>query len=36
MYPSNELSFNRANVEIAINSQFSGNDDVNAVMWILQ
>jgi hypothetical protein len=36
MYPSNELSYNRENVEEAINRQYSGNDDVNAIMWILQ
>jgi len=35
MYPSKELSFNRENTEAAINSQFSGNDDVNELMWIL-
>jgi len=36
MYPEKELSYNRANVESAINSQFNGNDDVNELMWILK
>lgn len=36
MYPSKELSFNRANVEAAINSQYAGNDDVNELMWNLK
>jgi hypothetical protein len=36
MYPSKELSFNRAQVEEAINRQFGGNDDVNELMWILK
>lgn len=35
MYPSNELSYNRQNVEEAIARQFNGNDDVNELMWIL-
>ncbi|MBL7903564.1 MAG: SusD/RagB family nutrient-binding outer membrane lipoprotein [Bacteroidales bacterium] len=36
MYPEKELSYNRANVEEAINRQFNGNDDVNELMWILK
>jgi hypothetical protein len=36
MYPQNELSYNHENTEKAINRQFSGNDDVNELMWILQ
>jgi hypothetical protein len=36
MYPANELSFNRTNLEEALTRQFGGNDDVNEVMWILQ
>jgi hypothetical protein len=36
MYPSKELSFNRQQVEEAINNQFGGNDDVNELMWILK
>jgi len=36
LYPSKELSNNRAQVEEAITRQFGGNDDVNELMWILQ
>jgi hypothetical protein len=36
MYPEKELSYNRENVEEAINRQFAGNDDVNELMWILR
>jgi hypothetical protein len=36
MYPSKELSYNRTQVEEAINRQFAGNDDFNELMWILQ
>jgi hypothetical protein len=36
MYPSNELSYNRQNVEEAIYNQFNGNDNVNELMWILK
>jgi hypothetical protein len=36
LYPSKELTNNRAQVEEAINRQFAGNDDVNETMWILQ
>jgi hypothetical protein len=36
LYPSKELTNNRAQVEEAINRQFAGNDDVNQIMWILQ
>jgi hypothetical protein len=36
MYPSKELSYNREQVEIAINRQFDGNDDVNELMWIFK
>ncbi len=36
LYPAKELSNNRAQVEEAISRQFSGNDDVNELMWILQ
>jgi hypothetical protein len=36
MYPSKELSYNRAMVEEAIDRQFEGNDDVNETMWILK
>lgn len=36
MYPSKELSYNREQVEEAINNQFDGNDDVNETMWLLK
>jgi len=36
MYPEKELSYNRDNVEEAINRQFNGNDNVNELMWILK
>ncbi|MDO5980160.1 SusD/RagB family nutrient-binding outer membrane lipoprotein [Flavivirga spongiicola] len=36
MYPTSELESNTANVLAAISSQYSGNDDTNGVMWILQ
>ncbi|MFN8209089.1 MAG: SusD/RagB family nutrient-binding outer membrane lipoprotein [Bacteroidales bacterium] len=35
MYPMKELTNNKKNVEEAITRQYSGNDDVNARMWIL-
>jgi hypothetical protein len=36
MYPSGEYSYNRENVEAAINRQFGGSDDINDIMWILK
>ncbi|PSL50024.1 SusD-like starch-binding protein associating with outer membrane [Chitinophaga niastensis] len=36
LYPSNELSYNNANLDAAIQSQFGGSDNVNAVMWLLK
>lgn len=36
MYPSKELSYNRDNVEEAINRQFTNGDDANELMWILK
>lgn len=36
LYPSTELESNREQVQEAINRQFSGNDDSNALMWILK
>jgi hypothetical protein len=36
MYPLDEYSYNRENLEEAINRQFGGSDDINDVMWILQ
>lgn len=35
MYPQEELLYNLDNVSAAINRQFSGNDNVNGVMWLL-
>jgi hypothetical protein len=36
MYPVSELQNNQANVNAAINSQFAGNDNINALMWLLK
>lgn len=36
MYPGKELEHNSDNVAEAINRQYSGNDNVNALMWILK
>jgi hypothetical protein len=36
MYPLEEYSFNRENLEEAINRQFGGSDEINDVMWILK
>ncbi len=35
-YPDSELSYNKENVEEAIERQYGGSDDVNGVMWILK
>jgi hypothetical protein len=35
-YPQNEFSLNADNVNAAVQRQFSGNDNVNGVMWVLQ
>lgn len=35
-YPSDELSYNTVNMNAALASQYSGADDVNKAMWILQ
>ena len=35
MYPLGEYSYNRENLEEAINRQFGGSDDINDIMWIL-
>ena len=35
-YPSNELSYNRENLEEAVQRQFDGFDDENQLMWILK
>lgn len=36
MYPTDEFSNNRVNVENAVKSQYPGGDNINGVMWILQ
>ena len=36
LYPQSEYDYNKANVDAAVQSQYSGNDDVNGVMWLLQ
>ena len=36
MYPSSEYTYNGDNVKAAVASQFSGTDDINKVMWVLQ
>ncbi|WP_443946751.1 SusD/RagB family nutrient-binding outer membrane lipoprotein [Pedobacter sp. AW1-32] len=36
MYPESELRLNQQNVSAAIASQYSGGDDINAVMWLLK
>ncbi|MDR2138835.1 MAG: SusD/RagB family nutrient-binding outer membrane lipoprotein [Tannerella sp.] len=35
-YPSGELSYNRANLEEAVQRQFNGFDDENQLMWLLK
>jgi hypothetical protein len=35
-YPSGELSYNRANLEEAVQRQFNGFDDENQIMWLLK
>ena len=36
LYPQKELDYNGEHVNSAISSQYGGNDDVNAPMWILK
>lgn len=36
MYPQDELNYNTDNLETAVQRQYSGNDDVNELMWILR
>ncbi len=36
MYPESEYSYNRENIEEAINRQFGGSDTPNDVMWLLK
>ncbi len=35
-YPSNEISANGANLSVALGSQYGGNDDINALMWLIK
>jgi len=35
-YPQGEFDNNAANVKAALNSQYGGTDDINAVMWLLK
>lgn len=36
LYPQSEYDYNNENVVAAVQRQYGGNDDVNALMWILQ
>jgi hypothetical protein len=36
LYPQGELTNNPTNLNAAIQSQYGGNDDTNAIMWVLQ
>jgi hypothetical protein len=36
LYPQSEFDYNNSNVAAAVTRQYSGTDDVNGVMWILQ
>ncbi|WP_375447959.1 SusD/RagB family nutrient-binding outer membrane lipoprotein [uncultured Fibrella sp.] len=36
LYPSNERTTNGDNLKAALTSQYGGNDDINATMWLLQ
>ncbi|MFC0774930.1 SusD/RagB family nutrient-binding outer membrane lipoprotein [Terrimonas alba] len=36
LYPQSEYDYNNENVEAAVQSQFAGDDNVNAVMWLLK
>ncbi len=35
-YPSNEITANGTNLSAALQSQYGGNDDINAVMWLIK
>lgn len=35
-YPTNEVSANGANLAAALSSQYGGNDDINAQMWLVK
>lgn len=36
IYPQSEYDYNAANLDVAVKRQFNGDDDVNAVIWLLQ
>jgi hypothetical protein len=36
LYPQNEYTINSANVNAAVQTQYSGNDNINGIMWVLQ
>jgi hypothetical protein len=36
IYPQSEYDYNAANLDAAVKRQFNGDDDVNAVIWLLQ
>lgn len=36
LYPQSEYDYNAGNVQAALQRQYSGTDNVNAVMWLLQ
>lgn len=36
LYPQTEYDYNADNLNTALQNQYSGNDDVNAVMWLIQ
>ncbi len=35
-YPQSEYDYNSDNLNAAVQRQYSGDDDVNKVMWLLQ
>ena len=35
-YPLSEINYNSDNYKAAIQSQFAGNDDLNAKMWLIK
>jgi hypothetical protein len=35
-YPQDEITYNSTNYKAAITSQYSGNDDINAKMWLIK
>jgi len=35
-YPGTERTTNGANLTSALSSQFGGNDDINAAMWVIK